>query len=270
LLDDSAGQMIPAVPLSRVDRVIAPVERRQVAASDTLAERARELMGLIDPDGELGVKLTGSILLGLHDESSDIDLVAFSARKVPEVAEVLEGLRRKGLVVSGRESVARDVASKRADSALPVEVWIELESRKRLAGEFRGIHFTVKVVPMPDEYWEPYGTRRWRALGRCVLAAEVTDVRFGATTPNSYGIRAEEVIMGPERAIGAVRIESMRSRFSEAASQGERVLVSGRLEVDLLSGECRVFLGSEPRDAIFPLEFLKARREELLRTVMTS
>ncbi|MEN3048501.1 MAG: nucleotidyltransferase domain-containing protein [Candidatus Caldarchaeales archaeon] len=265
--DDVAGQVIPAVPLSKVEWVIAPAERRQVAPSDRLSERARQLMGLIDPDGELGVRLTGSMLLGLHDDYSDIDLVVFSASRVQDVAEALEGLRRKGSIVSGRDSVARDVVSKRADSAIPVEVWIELESRKRLVGEFRGTHFSVKAVPRPEEFWEPYGTRRWRALGRCVVVAEVTDARFGATTPNAYGIEAEEVLMGPERASEAVRVESMRSRFSEAASLGERVIASGRLEVDLLSEECRVFLGSDPRDAILPLELLRGRREELVRKV---
>ncbi|MCS7118074.1 MAG: hypothetical protein NZ957_04730 [Thaumarchaeota archaeon] len=267
--DDNAGQVLPAIPLEKVEEVIAPIRRERIEVGDELTRRAKELIDLIDPTCDLEIGLTGSLSLGLQDDSSDIDLVTFSTSSSESLLCLLEELRREGAVSPGRGSVAEDVALRRGDSAVPAAVWVRLESRKRLIGEYRGTHFTVKVVPLPDEYWEPYGTRRWRSMGRCVLLSEVTDDRFAITTPNAYGVRTIEVIKGPENASEVVRVESMRSRFSEAAYAQETVLVSGRLELDILTDTYRVFLGSHPYDALIPIDLLGDEAQEFLRAAIS-
>ncbi|MCS7094296.1 MAG: hypothetical protein NZ988_00595 [Thaumarchaeota archaeon] len=263
--DDNAGQVLPAIPIEEVEEVIAPIRRERIKVCDELTRKAKELIDLIDPTCDLGIGLTGSLLLGLQDDSSDIDLVIFSTSGSESLLCILDELRRKEVVSTGRGSIAEDVVLRRGDSAVPTAIWIRLESRKRLIGEYRGTHFTVKVVPLPDEYWEPYGTRRWRSMGRCVLLSEVTDDRFAITTPNAYGVRTIEVIRGPENASEVVRVESMRSRFSEAAYARETVLVSGRLEMDLLNDTYRVFLGFHPSDALIPVDLLGDDAQEFLR-----
>ncbi len=114
--------------------------------------------------------------------------------------------------------------------------------------------YSAKIVPLPEEYWEPYGSAVWRELGRTVLRAEVIDDTYAVYTPNMYGIRVLEVVRGPDECFRCRAVASFRSRFAEQAKNGEIIKISGRLECDLKSKNYRVFIGNHRDDYMLRCE----------------
>ena len=133
-------------------------------------------------------RLTGSMLLGLHTEGSDADLVVYSAGQREAVVEALRAMRAERNVELREEQLVRDVTSRRSDSLMRPEEWMAHERRKVLTGSFEGMPFSVKAVHLPEEHWEQRGSLRWRSIGDVALVCEVTDDDYSMDTPNMYRV----------------------------------------------------------------------------------
>lgn len=257
VFDDHSGQVLPQIPVEKISRyIVARGWFKNNQPRDELAGLSAELAATVCRHSGIEMEmvgLTGSILLGLHRPTSDIDLVFYSAKNAYAVIEALATLRREGKTRPVDLRHSQDLAAKRSDSSVPLSEWIRHESRKLLYGTYRGVVYSAKIVPLPDEYWERYGSAIWRELGRVVLTAEVTDDSRSIFTPNEYGIRVLEVIQGPDEGYRCRVLASSRSRFAEQAKIGERVRVSGRLEVDLKSRSYRLFIGNHRDDYLLTL-----------------
>ena len=257
VFDDHSGQVLPQIPIEKISRhIVARGWFRNNQPRDELASLSAEFAETVCRYSGIEMEmvgLTGSILLGLHGPSSDIDLVFYSAKNAYPVIEALATLRKEGKTRPVDLRHSHDLEAKRSDSSVPLSEWIRHESRKLLYGTYRGVVYSAKIVPLPDEYWETYGSAIWRELGRVVLTAEVTDDSRSIFTPNEYGIRVLEVVRGPEEGYRCGVLASLRSRFAEQAKIGESVRVSGRLEVDLKSWSYRIFIGNHREDYLLTL-----------------
>ncbi|MEM3395554.1 MAG: nucleotidyltransferase domain-containing protein [Nitrososphaerota archaeon] len=254
LFDDHSGQVLPQIPIEKITRhVSAKAWFKNNRPTDEVTRLSAELAEMISRYSGIdleAVGLTGSALLGLQKPTSDIDLVFYSMKNAPAVIDALSTMRKEGKTRPVDISHSHDIATKRSDSAVTLEDWIKHESRKLLYGTYRGVVYSAKVVPLPEEYWEPYGSAMWREFGRAVLVAEVTDDSYSIYTPNMYGIRVIEIIRGPEEGYRCRAVASFRSRFAEQARSGEVVKISGRLEYDLKSKNYRIFIGNHRDDYI--------------------
>ena len=249
-----AGRRLPTVPLELVEEVYSPLGFRPGRIRAEVD--AWELGRLIAEEAGIGMEkvgVSGSLLLGLGGEDSDIDLVIYGVEEGRRALEAVERLRRRGALapVEGEGWIRRT----RGDSEIPVATWLRLERRKRLTGLFRGRLYTAKVVPLPSEYWESL-EQVCKEVGRAELLGRVLDDRFSHTTPNRYVVevldaRGDRVEVGAE-----VELMSMRSRFAEVASEGELVRARGRVEELRLGGRrwVRLFIGNEPEDCLLPAE----------------
>lgn len=254
LFDDHAGQVIPQIPEGRVHRSIRAVDGlRAVQRSDALSSAAVDLALEVSERAGLArdeVGLSGSILLGTAGGGPDIDLVFYPSSDAMRVVEALGELRRAGGTAPVNASFLHDISSKRGDSRMGIEAWLRHEARKLLYGLYRGFLYSAKIVPMGEVFWEPYGSRRWRELGRATVRAVVIDDSRSIFTPNQYGVEVSEVIEGIREAARVSEIASYRSRFAEQARAGEEVIASGRLEVDLRSWRLRILVGNDRDDLL--------------------
>lgn len=245
---DYTGQPTPVVPLSEVEETYDPLE---FDGSSTDAGRdAVRLKRIIESSAGVEVGVSGSILLGLDTPKSDIDLVIYGVEAGERAYRLLRELRAEG-VLKPVKSLDWIVETRR-DSATPPEKWLELESRKILTGVFGERLYSLKIVPLPSEYWERL-TQRVRCIGRSRLVCRVTGSRLGLATPNLYTVDVLEVLRGTEEAYDASQVMSMRSRFSELARDGDVVEVEGRLEEVTTDGRIiRVFVGNSDEDEFIP------------------
>lgn len=263
LVDEPAfGVRLQAVPTVDVRVVHDPCVRLAELAEDgprlELERVSLEFADLVA--GAAGVPmealgLTGSLLVGLQNAASDIDVVVYGeaacravhAALVRLVAEPGAQVRRPG-----RTEVAAIHARHRADTPLSDEDFARLQARKVNEGSYAGRAYFLRFVKRPHETGERYGDPRYRQLGDATIRGRVVGDSDALFTPCRYLVDEVAVQEGPP--VTDVReIVSFRGRFADQARRGEWVVARGALEEVAPQGSPawrRLLVGGTPGDLL--------------------
>jgi len=206
------------------------------------------------PLSALGI--TGSVLIGLHNERSDIDVAVYGERNCRSVHQALRSLLDEGgeqdlgrLDAGGIEALYDQRA---VDTKMDFREFADLESRKANQGRFRERTWFVRFIKEPRETEDRYGDRGYKTLGRARIHALVADDAEAIFTPCRYrlsGVRNVEGRQLPEPR----EIVSFRGRFCEQARPGDHVMATGTLErLQYSRGDIRhrLLLGNSPEDTM--------------------
>lgn len=199
------------------------------------------------------VGITGSQLLSLSIDSSDIDIVVYGSEAARKVYSTMDGLFRDGIVErysGGRlcEHVNFRWGGIGSNSAVSGRI----EEKKHLQGIFRDREFYIKLVKLPSELDYEYEDRIYRQLGLRSEICRITDNSDSIFTPSMY-------LVDCDSCSAVERIVSFRGRFAEQASVSSTVEVSGAVELvsELDSGKeySQFVLGERSTDYMIPLEY---------------
>ncbi|NYT06326.1 MAG: DNA polymerase subunit beta [Methanomicrobiales archaeon] len=206
--------LIQRVPHADIRRVYKPEEEIiSIAAGDPRVQRLLDVFGV--PDGHAGC--TGSLLCGLGNEGSDIDMVVygdwwFAAQ---------ENLRRAietGDVLGLSEEMWRKVYAKRVPE-IPYETFVLHERRKWNRGEIDGTYFDLLYTRSYDNL-AAVSAGRGTVLGRATIEATVTDASLAFDSPAVYDVSHERV----------AKVLSFTHTYSGQALAGETIEARGVLE----------------------------------------
>ncbi len=222
---------------------------RQRGPADLTEEHTLELADLLQetarvPAGNLGV--TGSVLVGLHQPDSDIDLVVYGEDAGRAVHQALGRLLDDPSSPVRRpnpEELEALHAAHHPDTPLSLADFSRLQNRKVNEGRFRGRECFFRFVKQPTEVEERYGDPRFEPSGPARIRARVTDdgdaavaegdaavaERDGIFTPCRYAVEAVTFLEGTPVA-DLREIVSFRGRFSEQVRAGEWAIAQGSLE----------------------------------------
>lgn len=199
---------------------------------------------------KLGV--SGSVLVGLHLSSSDIDVIVYGT----ENCLLAHGTLRKMFTTKqiqlrayGLEDLEKLYETRRIDMVMPFDKFLRTERRKVLQGKFKGRNFFIRFVKDWNEVKERYGDVFYTAIGYAKIKAKITDDSDSIFTPCRYGVNGVQVLKGKKS--GSIKeIVSFRGRFCEQARIGERVEAQGKLEKIHEDGTeyYRLLLGGTPTD----------------------
>jgi len=255
--DPVAHRRLQGVPLKRISVLYEPRKKLQQLSArkrlDPMEEDALELVNLLKSATELPSTrfgISGSLLVDLHDENSDIDLIVYGVRESHKVLEVLKGSQCKMLLGRyDRAGIRRLYEARSMQNAMSFNTFLMQEKRKLLEGKFRRRDYFIRCIKDWNEIDEKYGDRYYYPLGCSIVQAVVDDDSENILTPCVYRVSRAKVLYGKKRAVPS-QIVSFRGRFCEQAFQGERVKARGRLErVADRSGEWyRIVLGESPLD----------------------
>ncbi len=180
------------------------------------------------------IGISGSLMLGLHQEDSDVDLIVYGAEVAQAVKQTLQRLLEmpsSPLRRPGPEELAALHAEHSPDTPLPFADFARLQARKVNELRFRGREVFVRFVKRATEVGERYGDRRFQTLGSATVQARVTDDRDAMFTPCRYAVTDVTILDGPTHAAADLReLVSFRGRFSDQARNGEWVIGRGNLE----------------------------------------
>ncbi|MEN3048031.1 MAG: nucleotidyltransferase domain-containing protein [Candidatus Caldarchaeales archaeon] len=226
-LDLSVGSEVIAPPLAEVTRVFRTKERalellrsRESLPENSLERRAVELIGwLSEASGvpEEGFGVTGSILLGIAHQGSDVDLIVHGESNSERVLNALAESGDERL----RLGVGPEWASHlRSQLRVPREHAELLASRVVHKGEFSGTKFSVFGVRERPPH--AYGEVQYTSKGIVETVVEVVDDSESLFTPAVY--RVEERVFGVERLV------TYLARLAGVLRPGDRIVVRAKLE----------------------------------------
>jgi len=200
---------------------------------------------------KLGV--SGSILVKLHEPSSDIDLIVYGSETGYRVQETMKEMLEdksnpfKAYNLDGLRELF-DFRSK--DTITSFEDFVRTDSRKVSHGKFMGKHFFIRFVKDLNEISEQYGSIIYKPEGRARIKATVVNDSESIFTPCSYKLANVEILEGT-KVEPIEEIVSFRGRFCEQARSDEAVIAEGKVERVQQEGKddhFRLLLGSKPSD----------------------
>jgi hypothetical protein len=221
--------------------------------AETAASRFMEI--LKEQSGVQWSKLgvSGSILVKLHEPSSDIDLIVYGTEAGYRIKETMkEMLKDKNgpFEAYDLDGLRELFAFRSKDTNVSFEDFVRTDSRKVSHGKFMDKHFFIRFVKDLNEISEQYGSIIYKPEGNARIKATVADDAESLFTPCSYKLANVEVLEGT-KAEPIEEIVSFRGRFCEHAKSGEAVIAEGKLERVQQEGKrdhFRLLLGSKPSD----------------------
>lgn len=210
----SYAGLLQRIPHDEVKRVLKP--DLEIGRITTDNPRVRQLVALFGlPDGSVGC--TGSLLCGLANESSDIDMVVYGENWFHAQALVRQGIR-DGRIEGLSEEMWRKVYEKRKPE-ISYDTFVLHEQRKWNRGQIQGTYFDILYTRSYDGIRDmPQG--KGEVLGIDTIEATVTDASLAFDNPAVYEINHEDVS----------RVLSFTHTYSGQALAGETIEARGVCE----------------------------------------
>jgi predicted nucleotidyltransferase len=174
-------QDLHVVPQSDVLRLFRPeIGLQKVAKEDA---KVRKIASLLEDGGvpkeEMGI--TGSMLLGLHGPSSDIDFVVYGPWWW-KAREIVARAKARGEIGELDEATWRKIYSKRRPETSFEEFMLH-EKRKGNRGMIDGTYFDLLFT---RDWSQIRAEPKGRATKKCTVSARVVDADFAFDSPAIY------------------------------------------------------------------------------------
>lgn len=206
--------LLHRVPFGDVKRVLKPdLEIGRVANDHPRVQTLLDIFHL--PSGTVGC--TGSLLCGLQNEASDIDMVVYGKHWFTAQKLVQEGIR-DGKIEGLSPAMWRKVYDKRKPE-IPFDQFVLHEQRKYNRGQVGGTYFDILYTRSYDQIpGVPSG--KGEVLGKLTIEAMVKDASLAFDSPAIYEVEHESVS----------RVLSFTHTYSGQALAGETIVACGVLE----------------------------------------
>ena len=254
---------LQSVPSSLVHRIHDPRRRLQelLRAPDSkeIEKDAAAFAALLQKEAGVpwhSLGISGSLLISLDNDSSDLDISVFGKQNCQRVHHALQRLLQDKscgeLARLGPQGVKQLYAERSADTNLDFGEFLRLESRKVNQGRFRDRIYFIRFIKEAHEADGSYGQLRYTRLGQASITAVISEDSEAILTPCSYAV-SEVRDPGGHKQPELTEIVSFRARFCEQARRGEFIEASGTLELVQSNSGCswkRLLLGNSPEDKI--------------------
>jgi len=238
------GLELQAVPNDKIKTINSPRDYfKAVSKKQALSRIEKSSLELCElfieeggvPKGAIGV--TGSPMIGLNKQESDIDLVLYGTEVSLTFQEYFKEILTEGSFC--REYNLQEYQThyewRAGGSGIPFDTFLACERRKRHQGMYKGFDFFIRYIKSPEDWGGQYHDYRYEDFGRIKLEAKIDDSTDSIFTPCSYKITVLRILDGSHlhsaiNKVDILEVNSFRGRFCEHAVRGESVLVEGKLE----------------------------------------
>jgi len=226
---------IPIIPMEMITRVYDPIIKAmniiELRNTDGVISDVRDMVNdIINATNVKSIGVSGSILVDLYREDSDIDLVIYGEKEGRRVYEYLAEVIDKNSSQYRRYSINNiEKLFRERSKETPIEIHelLKQESRRVLEGLYRNREYFIRLIRYPEED-ELYGAYKCVKVGRVVAKLMVVDDRYAIYTPCRYGVQVIEIIDGENISIDEVY--TLRGRFIDIAKQDDIIIASGTVE----------------------------------------
>lgn len=207
--------LLHRVPFCDVKQVLKPD-----LAIDRIAKDNPRVQKLLDmfrlPKGTVGC--TGSLLCGLANEGSDIDMVVYGKHWFAAQNLVKQGVQ-DGIVEGLSPDMWKRVYDKRRPE-IPYDQFVLHEERKWNRGQIEGTYFDILYTRSYDEIKSAPSGGKGTVLGKLTIVAKVKNASLAFDNPAIYEVEHESVSW----------VLSFTHTYSGQAIAGETIEACGVLE----------------------------------------
>ncbi|MGR8942163.1 MAG: hypothetical protein ACU83P_11300, partial [Gammaproteobacteria bacterium] len=210
-----------AVEVGRVARRHNPRQRlQQIMQSGSQDPVERDVLALAELLRQQGVDLerigiTGSVLVGVQKNASDIDLVCYGREAFHHCRASVRALIEQNRLQDLSDSHWRE-SYRRRNCSLDFEAYVWHEKRKFNKALVNGRKFDLSLI----EHQEPDNTGAYQKLGPITLTCRIADDTRAFDYPAVYRIEHQSI----------AAIVCFTATYTGQAGKGEWVEVSGMLE----------------------------------------
>ncbi len=183
-------QDVHVVPESEIKKVLRPYNIiPKLVNSD---RRVREIVKVLETSGipRTSMGVTGSMLLGLQNENSDIDFVVYGPLWFRARDTITNAKQQEGSIKELDEELLKRIYKKRIPD-ISFEEFMLHESRKGNRGMIEGTYFDLLFVREWNQIKDPL--RRGKDTVKMKIEAEVKNADFAFDSPAYYKIRHTEI-----------------------------------------------------------------------------
>ncbi len=208
------SDLVQRIPIQDVTRILKPErEISHIAHNHPQVRRLLDLFRL--PAGAIGC--TGSLLCGLENEASDIDMVVYGKHWFAAQDKVRRGIL-EGTMDALSPEMWHKVYEKRKPE-IPYDQFVLHELRKWNRGQIEGTYFDILYTRSYDNI-DSAPNGRGTVMGRTLIEAKVTDASLAFDSPALYDVEHESVS----------RVLSFTHTYSGQALEGETIEACGICE----------------------------------------
>jgi len=233
------GIRMSAVPLNKISVHFKPEEKMSqlmlMEEPDVLQRKVVDLANLISDESGVSIEyfgVTGSVLLDIHRDFSDIDLIIYGMKNSELVKEMLIQLseeRKSPICRFDAEKANEWCIEKSRRFPLTYKEARVLFKKKWGRGLFNGTMFSVHPVKLEEEVSEKYGDRIYKPEGMIKIEAVVYDASEADFLPSVYKIGDVKVLEG-NKVEDICEVASYEGLYGGIAEEDEKILVYGKLE----------------------------------------
>jgi predicted nucleotidyltransferase len=208
------SDLVQRIPHKDVKRILKP--EMEISHIADKHPHVQKLLGLFRlPAGTIGC--TGSLLCGLENETSDIDMVVYGKHWFTAQEQVRQGIL-KGNIDELSPEMWHKVYEKRRPE-ITYDQFVLHELRKWNRGQIEGTYFDILYTRSYDNL-KSAPTGRGEIIGKRVIEAKVTDALLAFDSPAVYEVEHESLS----------RVLSFTHTYSGQALAGETIEACGICE----------------------------------------
>lgn len=278
---------LQAVPNSEIKEHFLPNKflqflnnSKEILPSSSILKDALDLCHYLSENSGVSMEyigITGSLLVGLQNEESDIDLIVYGFENSIKIRKVIkenfQNQDEKHPLCAYSMENYRDLYKSRAKgSSISFQKFLQYEVRKFHQGKFRNRDFFIRFLEHSnrDNYKNDnqFENRKIKNLGRIILSGEVVNDEYWWITPSRVQIAdvtiqnsnklipdAHDLLRNNNLKIADIyQIISLRGRYTENVRLLERFKVSGSLELIIPNEKdpyMQISLGTSPEDYFY-------------------
>ncbi len=224
------------LPLETIDYVHRPdqaiVDLMHLTSPDSIQKDAVNVIKLFLDEGvrQENLGITGSILLDVHNEKSDIDMIVYGREHFFKVRDLVKKFLVTGELESLDESMWQDAYQRRA-CTISFDEYKKHELRKY--NKFTSGSTKVDISMVTENYERVYENGPYKKIKRDKIEAIVVEDTYAYDFPSRYFIEHGEFN----------EVVSYTATYTGQAVNGEKIEVSGYVEQGR-DGKKRLLVGT--------------------------